>query len=446
MENCICGTKVPKHIDICENLGVNEKGNLTLAGVDTVEMLEKYGSPIYLFDEDRIRYNCSVYVRAMRECFGESAKALYASKAASFKRIYEIVKEEGMGIDVVSSGEIYTALKAGFDLSGAYFHSNNKTDFDIEYAMDNGIGYFVVDNVEELDAIDTIAKEKGRVQNVLLRLTPGIDPHTYAAVATGKVDSKFGSAIETGQAKEICAYALTLKNVHLSGFHCHVGSQVFSSDVFLRSADIMLEFVALVNREYGYTTEILDLGGGYGVRYTADDPTIDIAENIREVAAHIKNTANELGIELPAIRFEPGRSIVADAGMTLYRVGTVKRITGYKNYVSVDGGMTDNPRFALYGSKYTVTLANKVSEECDFECSVVGRCCESGDILQENVKLPASVTRGDVLAVLTTGAYNYSMASNYNKIPRLPVIMVSGGKDYVAVRRETLEDIARYDM
>ena len=438
--------KMTEKISICDNLGINGQNHLTLGGVDAVQMLEKYGSPIYLFDEDRIRKNASLYVRAMRESFGESAKALYASKAASFKRIYEIVKEEGMGSDVVSSGEIYTALKAGFDLSCAYFHSNNKTDFDIEYAIDNGIGYFVVDNVEELDAIDAIAREKGKVQNVLLRLTPGIDPHTYAAVATGKVDSKFGSAIETGQAEEITLHALSLKSISLVGFHCHVGSQVFSSDIFLRSADIMLSFVADMYKKHGYVTRELDLGGGYGVRYTADDPTIDIAANISEVASHVKKKAKACGIELPAIRLEPGRSIVADAGVTLYRVGTVKRITGYKNYVSVDGGMTDNPRFALYGSKYTVVLADKMDEDCDFECSVVGRCCESGDILQENVKLPSSVKRGDVLAVLTTGAYNYSMASNYNKIPRLPVIMVSGGKDYVAVRRETFEDVARYDV
>ena len=430
---------------ICSNLE-NRAGTLYFGGCDTTALIERHGSPLYVMDEARIRYNCRTYLNAMREHLGSSARPLYASKAASFKRIYEIMHEEGMGIDVVSCGEIYTAYKAGFPLANAYFHSNNKTDADIAFAMEYGIGYFVADNVEELNAVNRIAGQMDKEQKVLLRLTPGIDPHTYAAVATGNVDSKFGSAIETGQADEITAYALSLPNIHLAGFHCHVGSQVFDSDVFLRASDIMLDFVAEMQKKYNYLAEELDLGGGYGVRYVESDPTIDIAANIAEVAAHLKEKVAELGIALPAIRMEPGRSIVADAGLTLYRVGTIKKIPGYKNYVSVDGGMTDNPRFALYGSRYTVLLANKLNEACDFDCSVVGRCCESGDILQENVKLPTSVTRDDVLAVLTTGAYNYAMASNYNRIGRLPVVMVNDGADYLAVRRESLDDIVRNDI
>ncbi len=434
---------------ICQNLSVNEKGHLCLGGMDTVELAKKYGTPLYLMDEDRIRERCRTYQKAMKETFGERATALYASKAASFRQMYRIMMEEGMGVDVVSSGEVYTAASVGFPMEKAYFHSNNKTDADISFAMEKGIGYFVADNREELDAVERIAGEKGMIQKVLLRLTPGIDPHTYAAVATGNVDSKFGSAIETGQAEEIAVYALSLKNVHLAGFHCHVGSQVFDSDVFLRASAIMLDFVAMMKRKYGYVTEELDLGGGYGVRYLESDPEIDIAENIRQVGAAVKAQCEALGIELPAIRMEPGRSIVADAGMTLYHVGTVKRIPGYKNYVSVDGGMTDNPRFALYGSSYTVLLANRVPDMKDkplFRCSVVGRCCESGDILQENVAMPEDVTRGDVVAVLTTGAYNYSMSSNYNRIPRPPVVMLSGGKDHVAVKRESFEDICKNDL
>ena len=434
------------HIMICENLDVSAEGKLLFGGRDTTEMIKKYGSPLYLMDEVRLRHNCRVYVDAIKEHFGESAMALYASKAASFKRIYEIVAEEGMGCDVVSCGEIYTARLAGFPLERSYFHSNNKTDADIEYAIDSGVGYFVCDNEEELFAIDRIAAERGMVQNVLLRITPGIDPHTYAAVATGKVDSKFGSAIETGQAEEITKKAISLENVHLSGFHCHVGSQVFDSDVYLRTSEIMLAFVADMKAKYGYVTEQLDLGGGYGVRYVEEDPTIDIGKNIAEVAKHVKAVAKKLGIELPEIRFEPGRSIVADAGLTLYTVGTVKRIPGYKNYVSVDGGMTDNPRFALYGSRYTVCSAGKLNEKTALECSLVGRCCESGDIIAENIRLPESTKRGDVIAVLTTGAYNYSMSSNYNRIGRLPIVMINGDDDYIAVKRETLEDIAKNDI
>lgn len=430
---------------ICSNLE-NRGGILYFGGVNTVKMAEKYGSPLYLMDEDRIRHNCRIYVNAMRENLGESAMPLYAGKAAAFKRIYEIVREENMGIDVVSCGEIYTALKAGFPLEKAYFHSNNKTDADIEFAIDNGVGYFVADNEEEVSAVDRIAAQKGKKQKILLRLTPGIDPHTYEAVSTGKVDSKFGSAIETGQAEAITLYALSKPNIELCGFHCHVGSLVFDSDVYLRASDVMLEFIAEMKKKYGYEAPQLDLGGGYGVRYVESDPTIDIAANIATVAESLKKKSAQLGIKLPAIRLEPGRSIVGDAGITLYSVGTIKKIPGYRNYVSIDGGMTDNPRYALYKSAYTVLLANKLNEKCDFRCSLVGRCCESGDIIQENITLPSSVTRGDIAAVLTTGAYNYSMASNYNRIARLPIVMVSAGRDYLAVRRESLEDMVRNDI
>ena len=432
---------------ICNNLSINQRGHLCIGGQDTVELAEQYGTPLYLFDEDRIRERCRTYRNALKEAFGDSANALYASKAASFRGIYRIMKEEGMGVDVVSSGEIYTAVSVGFPMENAYFHSNNKTDDDVAYAIESGVGYFVVDNREELDAIEHYAAEKGIRQRVLLRLTPGIDPHTYEAVSTGKVDSKFGSAIETGQADEITAYALSLAHVDLYGFHCHVGSQVFDSDTFLRAAAIMLQFVAQMKEKYAFVTRELDLGGGYGVRYLSSDPEIDIAENIKEGGKAVKEQCQALGLDVPAIRMEPGRSIVADAGMTLYTVGTVKRIPGYKNYVSVDGGMTDNPRFALYGSSYTVLLANRANDGGEtFRCSVVGRCCESGDILQENVTLPADIARGEILAVLTTGAYNYSMSSNYNRIPRPPVVMLSGGTHRIAVKRESLADICRNDI
>ena len=432
---------------ICNNLTVNEQGHLCLGGQDTVELAEKYGTPLYLLDEDRIRERCRTYMSAMKEAFGELSLPLYASKAASFKQIYRIMKEEGMGIDVVSSGEVCTAVSVDFPMERAYFHSNNKTDADIDYAMENGIGYFVVDNREELDAIEHFASKRGITQKILLRLTPGIDPHTYAAVNTGKVDSKFGSAIETGQADEITAYALAQKHIKLSGYHCHIGSQVFDSDTFLRAAAIMLDFANQMRQKYDFIIDELDLGGGYGVRYTEKDPEIDIAENIREVGKAVKEQCKALDYPMPAIRLEPGRSIVADAGMTLYTVGTVKQIPGYKNYVSVDGGMTDNPRYALYGSSYTVLLANRANDQSTpFKCSVVGRCCESGDILQENVTLPANTARGDILAVLTTGAYNYSMSSNYNRIPRPPVVMLKDGESYVAVKRETYEDVCRNDI
>ncbi len=431
---------------LCDNVSANENGHLLFAGQDTTELAKQYGTPLYLMDEERIRERCRTYKKALREAFGEKGQALYASKAASFKRIYEIMLEEGMGIDVVSSGEICTALKAGFPLERAYFHSNNKTDADIAYAIKNGIGYFVVDNAEELYAIDCEAKKNNIRQSIMLRITPGIDPHTFAAVATGKVDSKFGSAIETGQAEEMVKTALSLENIRLAGFHCHVGSQVFDSDVFLRAADVMLDFISEMKNKYGFIAEQLDLGGGYGVRYKSEHPHIDIAENIAQVGKFVKEKVSQLGIEMPKISLEPGRSIVADAGMTLYTVGTVKKIPEFINYVSVDGGMTDNVRFAMYKSPYTLFAAGKLNEEATMECSIAGRCCESGDIIQENVYMPESIGRGDILACLTTGAYNYSMASNYNKIPRPPIVMLNEGEAYVAVRRETIEDLTKLDV
>ena len=429
---------------ICNNISVRENA-LCFAGLNVESLAKKYGTPLYLMDEEKIRENCQTYVGAMNKYFDGNAKPLYASKAASFKKIYEIVDDEGMGIDVVSTGEIYTAIKAGISLDNAYFHSNNKTDEDVDFAIKNEIGYFVVDNAEELAVIDKYAKIYNIRQKILLRLTPGIDTHTYEAVNTGKVDSKFGTAIETGQAEIITKHALMFKNIDLAGFHCHIGSQVFDSDTFIRGAQIMLDFIADMKVRLGYVCKELSLGGGYGVRYTEKDPVINIYDNIRIVSEVIKEKCTELHLDIPKILMEPGRSIVADAGMTAYTVGTVKVIPGYKNYVSIDGGMTDNPRYALYGSEYTLYLANRVREEANFNCSVVGRCCESGDIIQENVMLPKPV-RGDIIAVCTTGAYNYSMASNYNRLTRPPIVMINNKQDYLAVKRETLDDIIKNDI
>ena len=429
-----------------KNLGINEKGHLTLAGRDTTELCEKYGTPLMLMDEERIRENCRTYIDAMREFMGEGSRPLFASKACCFKQIYRIVAEEGMCTDIVSPGELYTAHAAGFPMENAFFHGNNKTDEDIAYAMDCGIGYFIVDNREELDAVNAEALRRDKVQPILLRLTPGIDPHTQAKISTGKVDSKFGTAIETGQAMELCRYTLGLEGVSLKGFHCHIGSQIFEYKPFSDAAEIMLRFIKELRDCCGYTAEMLNLGGGFGVRYVESDPEIDYRENIKGLAGEIKALCRELDIPQPMILMEPGRSIVADSGVTLYTVGSVKTITGYKSYVSIDGGMTDNPRFTLYGSQYTVLTANKADAPLDITATIAGRCCESGDIIQEDVAL-ATPVRGDRLAVLVTGAYNYAMASNYNRIPRPPVVMIKkDGDDYTAVKRETYEDLCEREL
>ena len=431
---------------ICENLSVREDGQLLFAGQDTAALAKAYGTPLYLMDEDRIRERCRTYISAVRSAFGKNARVLYASKAASFKRMYAIMAEEGLYVDVVSPGEIATACYAGFPMNRVFYHSSHKSDEDIACAMFSGVGCFIVDNTEELLAVQERAALLGRMQRIVLRLTPGIDPHTYEAVATGKVDSKFGFAIETGAADEVTRLALDQPNLVLEGFHCHVGSQVVDSTVFLQSVDAMLAFMASAREKYGYTARFLDLGGGYGVRYREEDPAVDIAASIAEIGAYFREKLAAYGLPMPVVAFEPGRSIVADAGLTLYTVSSVKRIPGYKNYVSVDGGMTDNPRYALYKAPYTVVAAGKMNEPAELICSVVGRCCESGDIIQENVPLPETVARGDLIAVMTTGAYNYSMASNYNRIPRPPVVMLREGSASVAVRRETLDDLVALDM
>ena len=430
---------------IYENLSVSPEGHLLFAGFDTLELAKTFGTALFVMDEARIRQRCREYKQAMAEYLPAGSHPLYASKAMSIKRIYEIMAQENMGVDVVSPGELYTAVKAGFPMENAYFHGSSKTDGDIRFAMEHRIGYFICDNADELDAIDAEAARQGICQKILLRLAPGIDPHTHEKINTGRVDSKFGVAIETGQAAELVGRVLSRKNIELWGYHCHVGSQLFDEELFCDTATNMLTFVADMQKQYGHSARVVNLGGGMGVPYTAEQSRVDYAGNIQKIGAHITRLCRQLQITPPAILMEPGRSIVADSGITLYTVTGTKEIPGFKNYVGIDGGMTDNPRYTLYQAAYTVYNAGKMNQETDFVCTVAGRCCESGDLIQENVALARPV-RGDILAVLTTGAYNYSMASNYNRVPRPPVVMIGQNGPYVAVRRETYEDLLLCDQ
>ncbi|MBQ9802535.1 MAG: diaminopimelate decarboxylase [Clostridia bacterium] len=426
------------------HLDINAEGHLTIGGLDTVALAREFGTPAYIMDENVIRAQFRTYLTAARTHFGENALPAFASKALCFTEIYRIAAEEGLGIDCVSGGELYTAKKAGFPAARIYFHGNNKTDADLTMALDMGVGTVVVDNTDELLALDTIAKAKGKQQRILLRITPGIDPHTHRAIQTGNVDSKFGNAIVTGAAMAITKLALSLDGVCLAGFHCHVGSQIFEIDPFRDAANIMVRYIADVKRETGFEASELNLGGGLGVRYTEHDATVDYAAAIAEIAAIVRTNADACGIAMPRVILEPGRSLVAAAGITLYTVGAVKEIPGFKNYISVDGGMPDNPRYALYQSEYTALIANRADTPADYRATVAGRCCESGDLIGEDMPI-GRAKRGDILAVLCTGAYNYSMASNYNRLPRPPVILVRDGKARVAVRRETFEDLVRLD-
>ena len=423
-----------------------ENDKLYFANIDVNMLSNIYGTPLYLLDENTIRENCRTYTSSINEYYDGNGKILYASKALCFKYLYKILESENVGIDVVSIGEIATADSVGFDLSNAFYHSNNKTDYDIKYAIEKGIGYFVVDNIEELEVIDNICCDLKIKQKILIRLTPGIDCHTLEAINTGKVDSKFGFAIDTGDAQNVVEIALNKQHIELCGFHCHVGSQVFDSESFFKSAEIMLKFIKKINDEYDFNSRILNLGGGYGVRYDINDSSIDIKDNLKNVLCFIKNKCVEYSIQLPYIIFEPGRSIVANAGLTLYTVGSVKKIKNFINYLSVDGGMGDNIRYALYGSKYTIIPINKFDRGFDTQYDVVGKYCESGDILQKNVFLPKDMKKNDIIAMLTTGAYQYSMASNYNKMPRPAIVMINNNKYFEVVRRETIEDLLRLDI
>ena len=427
-----------------DNLRVNGQGHLTVAGYDTAQLAAEFGTPLLLMDEAVVRRNCRSYVEAMAESFPAGSLPLYASKALSCKAMYRIMAQEGMGVDVSSAGELYTAHAAGFPMERVWFHGNNKTDEDIRFALACGVGCFICDSADELEAIDRLAGQKGLCQKVMLRLTPGIDPHTHEKINTGRIDSKFGAAIETGQAEALVELALGLHHVELLGLHCHIGSQIFDPQPFCDAAVLMADFMAQMRQRHGYETQVLDLGGGMAVPYTEKDPSIDYGENIRRIGALVREECARAGVKVPTILMEPGRSIAAAAGVTLYTVGSIKKIPGFRNYVSVDGGMTDNPRYTLYGSEYTILAADRMGETADFTCTVAGRCCESGDLIQENVLLP-EMRRGDLLAVLTTGAYNYSMASNYNRVPRPPVVFLGEHGPWVAVRRESMEDLLRLD-
>lgn len=430
---------------LTDRYSINEKGHLTLGGVDTVELANEFGTPLYVFDEDDIRANCRAYVDAFKKHYRGEFQVLYASKAFSCKEMYRVVKSEGLGTDVVSAGELYTAVSAGFDAKNIYFHGNNKTVDELTYALKQGIGRIVVDNISELHLLNGIAKKMGIVADILFRIKPGIDAHTHSYIRTGQIDSKFGFALENGEALEVVKEAAGLSNVNLVGIHCHIGSQIFETEPFGAAAEVMLRFAKQIKDEFGITVAEINFGGGYGIKYLKTDRTVSTEDSIKLLCDSVHKYCDELSMKLPKILVEPGRSIVGASTLTLYKVGSVKTIKDIRTYVSVDGGMSDNPRYALYGADYEVVVANKADKPRDMKVTVAGKCCESGDVIQENTMIQTPDT-GDTLAVLATGAYNYSMASNYNRICRPAAVMLSGGKPRVVIKRETFEDLVRNDI
>ncbi|MBS5023002.1 MAG: diaminopimelate decarboxylase [Firmicutes bacterium] len=430
-----------------ETLKVNEKGHLEIGGADCVELAREFGTPLYVFDEAYIRRMMRVYRDTLEKEYAGNGLVLYASKAFSCEAVYRIARQERIGVDVVSGGELYTALKAGFPASKIYMHGNNKLDYELEEALDAGVGCIVADAYAEIDKIDREAKKRGRTQNILLRINPGVEAHTHAYIQTAKTDSKFGFSIADGTAEKITAYALTKKHVALRGFHCHIGSQIFERQSFVLAAEKCMDFAAEIKQKLGFVTEELNMGGGFGIWYTDEDKKISpegYGEYLKALIDTIKSKAKEKKLKLPYLVVEPGRSIVGEAGITLYTVGTIKEIPGVQTYVAVDGGMFDNPRYALYQAKYTPVLASRAAEKATEVVSVAGKCCESGDLIAVNVNLPKAES-GDILAILSTGAYNYSMAMNYNRNLIPPCILVREGRADYIVKPQTYEDLTRND-
>ena len=431
-----------------ETLKINEKGHLEIGGADTVELAQKFGTPLYVFDEAYIRKMMGVYRDTLQTKYEGNGLVLYASKAFSCQAIYRIADEEKIGVDVVSGGELYTALKAGFPAEKIYMHGNNKLDYELGEALDAGVGCIVADAYSEIDKIDREGEKRGIVQNILLRINPGVEAHTHAFVQTATTDSKFGFSISNGTAEKATAYALSKKNVRLLGYHCHIGSQIFEKQSFVIAVTKVMTFASEMKKKLDFELKTLNVGGGFGIWYTDEDrkiPPEGYAEYLKALIQEVKAKATEFGMKLPFLVLEPGRSIVGEAGVTLYTVGAIKDIPGIKKYVAVDGGMFDNPRYALYESKYTPVLANRAKEECCEIVSIAGKCCESGDIIAVNVNLP-KVNSGDILAILSTGAYNYSMAMNYNRNMIPPCILVNKGQAEYIVRPQSYEDLVRNDV
>ena len=423
---------------------VNTAGHLEIGGCDTTELVQEFNSPLYVMDESLIRHNCRSYVGSFRSVYPDS-EVIFASKVFSTRAICRLMQEEDMGLDVVSAGELYTALSVNFPVNRIYFHGNNKSPQELRMAIEAGVHRIVADSFYELELLNSLAAELGKKADILLRLSPGIDAHTHHYIKTGTIDSKFGFCIANGQAMEAVLAAEAYPALELWGIHCHIGSQIFDLESYAEAARTMMTFVRDMSVTSGKPVRELDLGGGLGIYYSAGDSPQQVELYAACVADTVKACCSEFGLAQPKIIVEPGRSIVGEAGVTLYTIGAIKDIPGVRKYVAVDGGMTDNPRPALYQAKYEAALANRMNETATEKVSIAGKCCESGDMLIWDIDLPAARS-GDILAVSSTGAYNYSMSSNYNRNLKPAVVFVNEGRAKVVVKRETFEDLLRNDV
>ncbi len=429
---------------IMEGLSKDDNNTLALGGISLENIAAKYGTPVYVMDENSIIKNACTYRDAAAKHYDGESLILYASKAFSCKYMYKLMDREGLGCDVVSGGELYTALKAGMPAEKIYFHGNNKTNDEIKLAIDNNVGCIIVDNAYELQRINNYAESVGKIVKIAFRIKPGIDAHTHEAIMTGQIDSKFGVALETGEAEEIYCKAAQMANVNVAGVHCHIGSQIFDFAPFEAAVEKLLGFMITLKEKYNIIISELNLGGGYGIKYTKNDNPVPYELFISKISDKINSICIEHSLAKPKLLMEPGRSIVGSAGLTLYTVGCVKDIPNIRTYVSIDGGMADNPRYIMYQAEYEAMCVADPDRQPEKVVTICGKCCESGDIIIKDIDMPL-IKEGDLLAVLSTGAYNYSMASNYNRIPRPPVVFIKDGQDKLVVERETYEDIIKND-
>ena len=421
-----------------------ENNELAISGVTASELRRKYGTPLYVYDENMLENQCDTFISNFKsEKF--KTEVLYASKAFSCLEVLRIANRAGLGVDVVSLGEIHTAYKAGYDMSKAYFHGNNKTREELKYAIEVGVGTIVIDNDYEYEMINDLVKESKKTVDVLLRINTGIDAHTHEYIKTAKDDSKFGYSVYDETIFDLIADINGQSNLNFLGFHSHIGSQIFEKSSFYEAAKVVMEFSRKVEEELKLTIKVLNLGGGFGVYYTEEDKPFELGEFLQEYIKVIETESENFGLELEKVVIEPGRSLTCNAGSTLYTGGGVKKTFAGREYIFVDGGMADNPRYALYKAKYEAALANKMNADANTVYTVAGKCCESGDMLVMDTKLPKA-EQGDLLIVPSTGAYNYSMSSNYNRLPKLPVVFVKDGTSRLVIKGETLEDLIRQDI
>lgn len=419
----------------------SEKGHFLFGGWDVTELAAKFGTPLYVISEDVIRTRCRVVRRKFMDRWKNSL-VVYAGKAFLSPAMCKIIQSEGLGLDLVSGGELHTAKIAGFPLEKTFLHGNSKTREELRYALESGVGRIVVDGVSELETLEEEAAAAEKKASILFRVSPGVDAHTHKYILTGHTGSKFGFPLVGDSLKSAIHKVMASDRISLKGFHFHIGSQIFENTSYVMAVDIMVKALAVFSRDLGFVTEELNMGGGYGVEFDPGGETPAISSFTDAMMEHLTEGCASVGLPRPRVVIEPGRWIVSEAGITLYSVQTVKHIDGIVTYAGVDGGMTDNLRPSLYGAKYWAVAAGKMNEEPSTVVTVVGKCCESGDVLIEGLKTPP-LERGDLLAVLNTGAYTFSMASNYNRIPRPAVVLVSGGRADVIAERQTYDDLLR---